>query len=102
MATKFHQDVDKLLECSVCLEQIKEPKMLTCQHTFCLDPCLIQMTKIKITKKSKFTVECPICRKNYVLPGHYVICDNHDCIKKIALLNNFPDNLHTYEKPFGC
>ena len=63
MATKFHQDVDKLLECSVCLEQIKQPKMLTCQHTFCLDPCLIGLVKRSNSKRKKYTVECPICRE---------------------------------------
>ena len=96
MATKFHQDVDKLLECSVCLEQIKEPKMLTCQHTFCLEPCLMQMAKSTSTPKgrrNKFTVECPTCRKNCPLDRNYQARDdNVDYFIKVAL-NKLPDNL---------
>ena len=30
----------QLLECSICLEEYRIPKMLPCQHTFCMDDCL--------------------------------------------------------------
>ena len=93
MTTKFHQDVDKLLECSVCLEQIKQPKMLPCQHTFCLDPCLIQITEKDNSKRNKFTVGCPICRKKCSLGAG---SDSIDSIIfwKTHALNKLPDNLH--------
>ena len=92
MATKFHQDVDKLLECSVCLEQIKQPKMLTCQHTFCLDPCLIRMTKRNNSKRNKFTVECPICREECSMAAGNGSIDN--IWWKTRALNKLPDNLY--------
>ena len=94
MATKFHQDVDKLLECPVCLEQIKRPKMLPCQHTFCRDPCLFQMIEKKTTRAKKLTIECPICRENCLLDGKIgQLFDNLNVWKSRAL-DELPDNLN--------
>ena len=71
MAKQLQEDLDKLLECPVCLEQIKEPKMLKCQHSFCSKPCLENMIekRSKITgPRSKigfFQVQCALCRKTH-------------------------------------
>ena len=92
MATKFQQDVDQLLECSICLEQIKQPKMLTCQHTFCLDPCLIGMTKRTNSKRNKYIVECPICREKCSFGAGNSFADN--LYGKTCALNNLPENLY--------
>ena len=96
MSTKFHQDVDKLLECPVCLEQIKRPKMLPCQHTFCRDPCLFQMIEKKTTRAKKLTIECPICRENCLLgrkiDGRDMITDLN--VWKSRALDELPDNLN--------
>ena len=91
MATKFHQDVDKLLECSVCLEQIKQPKMLTCQHTFCLDPCLIGLVKRSNSKRKKYTVECPICREKCSFGAGN---NSKELFWQNSALNCLPDNLY--------
>ena len=91
MATKFHQDVDKLLECSVCLEQIKQPKMLTCQHTFCLDPCLIGLVKQSNSKRKKYTVECPICREKCSFGAGN---NSKELFWQNSALNCLPDNLY--------
>ena len=58
MVTKFQAEVDKLLECSVCLEEFKQPKMLKCQHSFCFDPCLKNMSKNTV-------LQCAICRQKH-------------------------------------
>ena len=63
LQTKFQDEIDKLLECSVCLDQFKKPKMLKCQHSFCLDPCLRNMAK-RIGEN--LIVECALCRKKWV------------------------------------
>ena len=64
MATKFQEEVDKLLECVICLEEIKQPKMLQCPHSFCLDPCLKNLAKERNSEfLTKYALECPICRK---------------------------------------
>ena len=67
---QLQDDLDKFLQCPVCLEQIKEPKLLTCQHSFCSNPCLKNMITTKNIKfgrkiSSKNTVKCAICRKSY-------------------------------------
>ena len=83
MAMKFQDEVDKLLECSVCLEQFKEPKMLKCFHSFCLDPCLRNMAKPQAkhnpfaSTREKYSVVCAICRVR----------------SSVDDLNNFPNNL---------
>ena len=67
MTTKFQEGVDKLLECPICFEQFNQPKVLKCQHSFCLEPCLKNMVKsnTRASAKMKYFVECPICRKKY-------------------------------------
>ena len=77
MATKFQEGVDKLLECPICFEQFNQPKVLKCQHSFCLEPCLKNMANIKHGERRKYLVECAICRKKYSVDD----------------LNNIPDNL---------
>ena len=79
MAKRFQEDVDKLLECSICLGQIKQPKMLKCQHSFCFEPCLKRLVKTRmVNQEEQKYIKCPICRKR---------CDvNED-------LNNLEDNL---------
>ena len=47
------------LECSICTNDFTEPKVLDCQHTFCLG-CL-QELKEGHSPHSK-TIPCPLCR----------------------------------------
>ena len=76
MATKrLQDDVDKLLECPVCLDQIKQPKVLRCQHTFCLDPCLRNIVATEYANGRK-KIKCAICRKSYVVNSLDTIPDN--------------------------
>ena len=76
MATKrLQDDVDKLLECPVCLDQIKQPKVLRCQHTFCLDPCLRNIVATEYANGKK-KIKCAICRKSYVVNSLDTIPDN--------------------------
>ena len=49
--------------CSICCDQFKDPKMLPCQHTFCLK-CLENVAKLNDPN----TVDCPLCRKVYKVP----------------------------------
>ena len=62
--------VAKLLECPVCLEILKEPKTLVCDHSFC-KICLADMIKSKYLDKSHtlnapgmLSIVCPICNGN--------------------------------------
>ncbi|XP_078589151.1 E3 ubiquitin-protein ligase TRIM56-like [Branchiostoma floridae x Branchiostoma japonicum] len=54
---------DDFLECTICLEPFKGPKILPCLHTFCkgcLEKC--------VTQQGKDEFPCPTCRSETVIP----------------------------------
>ena len=53
--------LDSQLECSLCLDNFKEPKLLPCFHVFCKSPCLE-----KLVAKDGQSLQCPTCR--YLVP----------------------------------
>jgi len=69
--------IAKELECPICLCQIQKPKMLPCQHSFCLDPCLRTLVE-DIPNGGK--LKCPICQRNFNVPI-------------VGGVDAFPDNL---------
>eukprot|EP00058_Branchiostoma_floridae_P018456 XP_002603945.1 hypothetical protein BRAFLDRAFT_102373 [Branchiostoma floridae] len=50
------------LTCSICLELFTRPKVLPCQHTFCLSPCLENLAG------RGGTLKCAVCRQQVRLP----------------------------------
>ncbi|XP_030849864.1 tripartite motif-containing protein 2-like [Strongylocentrotus purpuratus] len=65
MATSLKQAVQNLhknLECPVCLSLFKEPKNLTCSHTFCKG-CLETLLE------SRGKLLCPTCREETLVHG---------------------------------
>lgn len=58
----FAEQVDDLLECAICTEVMKSPKVLPCTHSFCLE-CLQQYINNKDPKQRTNT--CPICRSPF-------------------------------------
>ena len=75
-SVKLEQKLEKILECPICLEQFKNPKMLPCQHSFCMEDCMEKLPKNKHGKQ--LHILCPICRKeNYIpkngFPNNYVL-----------------------------
>src|SRR5690349_2710483 len=60
--------INSLLECSICMEAFKDPRNLSCGHTFCLK-CLNQ----HVEKADNNTqVNCFICRQVTSFPEHDV------------------------------
>ena len=47
----------------MCLDRYKTPKLLPCQHTFCLTPCLANLVD-RTTRR----IKCPECRMIHNLP----------------------------------
>ena len=56
--------LDTQLECSLCLDNFKEPKLLPCFHVFCKSPCLE-----KLVAKDGQSLQCPTCRYLVPLPA---------------------------------
>ena len=71
------ESVEELLKCQICLLQIRRPKMLPCQHSFCKKPCLEIIAKS--SQKFGSNLECFICHKIHQIPNGGV--------------GGFPDNL---------
>ncbi|XP_030830866.1 nuclear factor 7, brain-like [Strongylocentrotus purpuratus] len=65
MASSLRQAVHKNLECPVCLGFLKDPKILTCFHTFCKG-CLETVLECHQDKQS---ISCPVCRESTPIPN---------------------------------
>ena len=57
-ASSLAENLAKQLECAVCLEQYKEPKVLPCLHSFCKRCLEGLLTKHGLAWK----INCPSCR----------------------------------------
>ena len=55
-------------ECPVCLDTLKEPKALTCLHTFCLE-CLVKYGREKDKDEPGDEWPCPVCRQMFRVPA---------------------------------
>nr|XP_009860351.1 RING finger protein nhl-1-like [Ciona intestinalis] len=66
------KQLETLVTCAVCLDRFVHPKILPCQHTFCLKPCLQNLVIDK-------SIRCPHCRTIHKLPKRG--------------LSDFPNNL---------
>ncbi|CAH1790768.1 unnamed protein product, partial [Owenia fusiformis] len=52
-------DFSDILECKICLKTLEDPKVLQCQHSFCLT-CLKALVE---KKKPAKQIPCPVCRE---------------------------------------
>jgi len=57
------EQFDQLLTCCVCLDRYRTPKLLPCQHSYCLDPCMEGL--VDYVKRQ---VKCPECRAEHRIP----------------------------------
>lgn len=61
---------DEFLTCKICFEHFRDPKCLSCLHTFC-EECIEQ--HVSAQRSYKYTdyreFACPICRKKTVIPS---------------------------------
>ncbi|KAI8493154.1 hypothetical protein Bbelb_291580 [Branchiostoma belcheri] len=54
-----------VIECQICLQPCRRPKVLSCLHTFCME-CLELLLK---RQEEQHQLECPTCRNKTQLPG---------------------------------
>ena len=83
-------DLEKQVECPICLEQFKEPKVLSCLHSYCKS-CLQKYVTKTSDKQHKIT--CPECRQEtQVLPNHQVNSE----LKVLWILRHLAADSETY------
>jgi len=58
----------RTLQCAICLDDINDPRILPCIHSFCLG-CLEQCCRDKLPGDE---VPCPECRAGFVIPKNGV------------------------------
>ena len=77
--------IERYTECSFCLEQFKEPRILPCAHTYCT-LCLIKITNNNFDT----SIRCPQC-----LSEHKIAKNPSDCgvNNKAGGIYTFPKNL---------
>lgn len=57
------EQFDQLLTCCVCLDRYRTPKLLPCQHSYCMEPCMEGL--VDYVKRQ---VKCPECRAEHRIP----------------------------------
>ena len=59
-------ELERLLECSICMEPLTDPKVLNCLHTFC-KKCL---QGVYNNSGRSGNLRCPTCRKQTSVPAN--------------------------------
>ena len=57
------EQFDQLLTCCICLDRYRNPKLLPCQHSYCMEPCMEGL--VDYVKRQ---VKCPECRAEHRIP----------------------------------
>ena len=73
MATTLKKNLQGLIECGICLDPMVDPRVLSCQHSFCAE-CLINL--LSHSDIPVFT--CPTCRRDTPVPRRGVHDLPHD------------------------
>ncbi|XP_038064878.1 uncharacterized protein LOC119735245 [Patiria miniata] len=60
-----HDSIGAHLECSICTDKYKQPKVLNCLHSFC-EECLVKYRDG--THRGAPQIPCPVCCQETVLP----------------------------------
>ena len=90
---QMENELEKLLECTICLNIFTKPLFLPCMHTFCCD-CIreyVQKLQKDGTKASEFN--CPTCRRRVDIPEGGV-----EQLPKHLFVDNLKDVLATTTK----
>ena len=61
--------VGKLTDCSICMDELSEPRFLPCHHTFCLR-CIEELRSSHQQARPRAGgVPCPLCRSTFSSPA---------------------------------
>lgn len=75
------------MNCNICFDIFKDPRILICGHTFCYK-CIIRLSNLK----------CPICRKTFRIEyctPNYALCSMiEEKLKTLSQMSNKCANCH--------
>ncbi|XP_039247578.2 uncharacterized protein LOC120325527 isoform X1 [Styela clava] len=85
-STLLSQINEDFLTCRICMDSYKKPKVLNCQHSFCLS-CL---ESCKTTENGSY-MSCPVCRQRTVLgmKGVSGLKDNFVFSNMVEMMENW-------------
>ena len=69
MAEKTLKKVEEELNCSICLDTYRDPKLLQCFHAYCRK-CLVKL--VVRDQQGQLILTCPICRHDTPVPANGV------------------------------
>lgn len=96
--TLLCKKISDITGCSICVETLKEPKVLPCGHTFCLQ-CIETYHQ---NKKPEEEVNCALCRQAFNVPvGGFKKLPNNFCVIQLLQLNQLPASQST-DKHVDC
>ena len=65
------EQFDQLLTCCICLDRYRNPKLLPCQHSYCMEPCmegLVDYVKRQVRERAKF-IHAPFVPISFTVLG---------------------------------
>ena len=63
---QLFKNLKKEAECPLCIETVKNPKILPCLHSFCLE-CLDKLAGFA-RRQLQTTIKCPVCQTSFQIP----------------------------------
>ncbi|XP_071949111.1 uncharacterized protein [Antedon mediterranea] len=83
--------VENLTDCPMCFDEMEQPKLLHCGHSFCLK-CLRNQCEANNENDNPSNIKCALCRSSGEipitglegLPSSFVIEDAKQCLRKVG------------------
>src|SRR6476469_1729208 len=96
-ATSMSKVIDELTECVICAETFTSPKVLPCQHSFCLK-CLQTYGEENIPGDQ---LPCPLCRTVFTVPqAGFEGLPNNYFVNKLLIVRKVSTEEKKVEKKF--
>jgi len=81
------EQFEQLLTCAICLDRYRNPKLLPCQHSFCMEPCMDGLVDYVRRQVTTFYI-------TYYIIGTYF----YDTFVSISNIFSSKNNLISYNR----